>query len=126
VHNEAGVPYGQLRAELAGQAGRGQAYPVFFGSAITGAGIPQLMAAIAEPLPASDGDPDGPLSGSIFKIERGGVRFRLDVDPRLTALLPSAPVRSLQEQLPGLTAGEGVLDTTFGGYEPVHGPFPTR
>jgi ribosomal protection tetracycline resistance protein len=72
VHNEAGVPYGQLRAELAGQAGRGQVYPVFFGSAITGAGIPQLMAGIAELLPASDGDPDGPLSGSIFKIERGG------------------------------------------------------
>ena len=72
VHNEAGVPYGQLRAELAGQTGRGQVYPVFFGSAITGAGIAQLMAGIAELLPASDGDPDGPLSGSIFKIERGG------------------------------------------------------
>jgi ribosomal protection tetracycline resistance protein len=71
VQNEAGVPYDQLRAELAGQTRRGQVYPVFFGSAITGAGIPQLMAGIAELLPASGGDPDGPLSGSIFKIERG-------------------------------------------------------
>jgi ribosomal protection tetracycline resistance protein len=71
VQNEAGVPYDQLRAELAGQTRRGQVYPVFFGSAITGAGIAQLMAGIAELLPASGGDPDGPLSGSIFKIERG-------------------------------------------------------
>ncbi len=71
VRSEAGVPYDQLRAELAGQTRRGQVYPVFFGSAITGAGIAQLMAGIAELLPASGGDPDGPLSGSIFKIERG-------------------------------------------------------
>ena len=71
VHNEAGVPYARLRAELAAQTRRGQVYPVFFGSAITGAGIAPLMAGIAELLPASGGDPDGPLSGSIFKIERG-------------------------------------------------------
>ena len=71
VHNEAGVPYEQLRAELAEQTRRGQVYPVFFGSAITGAGIAPLMAGIAELLPASDGDPDGPLTGRIFKIERG-------------------------------------------------------
>jgi ribosomal protection tetracycline resistance protein len=71
VQTEAGIPYDQLRAELAEQTGRGQVYPAFFGSAITGSGIAQLMAGIAELLPASDGDPDGPLSGSIFKIERG-------------------------------------------------------
>ena len=40
--------------------------------------------------------------------------------------LPSAQVRSLQEQLPGLSGGEGVLDASFGGYEPVHGSFPRR
>jgi ribosomal protection tetracycline resistance protein len=71
VHNEAGVSYARLRAELAAQTRRGQVYPVFFGSAITGAGIAPLMAGIAELLPASDGDPGGALSGSIFKIERG-------------------------------------------------------
>jgi ribosomal protection tetracycline resistance protein len=71
VRSEAGVPYDQLRAELAGQTRRGQVYPVFFGSAITGAGIAQLTAGITELLPGSDGDRDGPLSGSIFKIERG-------------------------------------------------------
>ena len=71
VQDEAGVRYDQLRAELAEQTRRGQVYPVFFGSAITGAGVAPLMAGIAELLPASDGDPDGLLSGSIFKIERG-------------------------------------------------------
>jgi len=71
VQSEAGVPYAQLRTELAAQTRRGQVYPVFFGSAITGAGITQLMAGLAELLPAPGGDPDGPLSGSIFKIERG-------------------------------------------------------
>jgi len=39
----------------------------------------------------------------------------------ITATLPSAQVRALQEQLPGLTGGEGALETSFGGYEPVHG-----
>lgn len=44
----------------------------------------------------------------------------------VTAMLPSAQVRGLQEQLAGLTGGKGVLDTTSGGYEPLHGKFPAR
>ena len=71
VQNEAGVPYHQLRAELREQTARGQVYPVFFGSAVTGAGIAPLMAGIAELLPSSDGEPEAPPSGTIFKIERG-------------------------------------------------------
>jgi ribosomal protection tetracycline resistance protein len=71
VQNEAAVSYERLRVELATQTRRGLVYPVFFGSAITGAGIAELTAGIAELLPASDGDPDGPPSGTIFKIERG-------------------------------------------------------
>jgi ribosomal protection tetracycline resistance protein len=71
VHNKDGIRYGQLRAELTAQTGRGLVHPVFFGSAVTGAGVPQLMAGLGELLPATNGDPGGPLSGSIFKIERG-------------------------------------------------------
>ena len=71
VHNEAGIRYSQLRGELAVQTRRGQVHPVFFGSAITGAGIAPLTAGIASLLPAPGGDPGGPLSGRIFKIERG-------------------------------------------------------
>jgi ribosomal protection tetracycline resistance protein len=66
------VPYGRLRAALAAQTGRGQVHPAFFGSALTGAGVEPLMAGIAELLPASAGDADGPVSGRIFKIERAG------------------------------------------------------
>jgi ribosomal protection tetracycline resistance protein len=71
VQSETGAPCNQLRSELTEQTKRGQIYPVFFGSAVTGAAIPQLMAGIAELLQAPDGDPDGSPSGSIFKIERG-------------------------------------------------------
>ena len=46
-------------------------HPVFFGSAITGAGVESLMSGIGELLPAADRDVDGPVSGRVFKIERG-------------------------------------------------------
>ena len=46
-------------------------HPVFFGSAITGAGVDALIAGIAELLPAAEGDADGPVSGTVFKVERG-------------------------------------------------------
>jgi len=51
--------------------------------------------------------------------------LRGDVSVIVTTL-PSAQVRGLQEQLPGLTGGEGVVETTFGGYQPMHGRFPSR
>jgi ribosomal protection tetracycline resistance protein len=66
-----GIPYERLRRELVAQVARAQVHPVFAGSAITGAGVDALTAGIAELLPAADGDPDGPLSGTVFKIERG-------------------------------------------------------
>ena len=71
VEDESGVPYHRLREGLATQTKRTLVHPVFFGSAITGAGVEPLIAGIAELLPASDGDPDGPVSGAVFKIERG-------------------------------------------------------
>jgi ribosomal protection tetracycline resistance protein len=47
------------------------AHPVFFGSAITGAGVDALVAGITELLPSTDGDVEGPVSGTVFKVERG-------------------------------------------------------
>ena len=66
-----GIPYERLREELAAQTGRAQIHPVFFGSASTGAGVEALMAGITELLPSTAGEPDGPTSGTVFKIERG-------------------------------------------------------
>jgi ribosomal protection tetracycline resistance protein len=61
----------RLRRELAAQTRRGCVYPVFFGSALTGAGVGALMSGIAGLLPAAGRDVSGPVSGRVFKIERG-------------------------------------------------------
>ena len=44
----------------------------------------------------------------------------------LRAVLPVALVRSVQHQLPGISMGEGVLETRFGGYQPVGQDAPRR
>jgi ribosomal protection tetracycline resistance protein len=68
---DAAVPFRQLRAGLAAQCRRGLVHPVFFGSAMTGAGIGPLTEGIAGLLPAAEGDAAGPVSGTVFKVERG-------------------------------------------------------
>jgi ribosomal protection tetracycline resistance protein len=70
VADDAAVSYRQLREALVVQTARARVHPVFCGSAITGAGVEALMAVIAELLPATEYDPDGPLSATVFKIER--------------------------------------------------------
>ncbi|WP_034271652.1 elongation factor G [Actinospica robiniae] len=57
--------------ELARQVADARAYPVYFGSAATGAGVAELTTAIRELLPARSLRPDGPLRGTVFKIDRG-------------------------------------------------------
>ncbi len=64
-------PYARLRRGLAAQTRRALVHPVFFGSARTGAGVDALTAGIAELLPAAEGDAGRPVSGTVFKIERG-------------------------------------------------------
>ncbi|MGH4031608.1 GTP-binding protein [Actinomycetota bacterium Odt1-20B] len=71
VEDAATLSYERLRAALAVQSARAQAHPVYFGSAITGAGVAQLVAGVREFLPGAEGDPDGPVAGTVFKVERG-------------------------------------------------------
>jgi ribosomal protection tetracycline resistance protein len=72
VSGESAVPYRRLRRALAAQTRRMQVHPVFFGSAMTGAGVEPLMSGIAELLPsAAARAAGGPPSGRVFKIERG-------------------------------------------------------
>jgi ribosomal protection tetracycline resistance protein len=40
--------------------------------------------------------------------------------------MPAARVQELRQQLPGITGGEGVVETAFAGYEPVRGRQPAR
>ncbi len=71
VEDETAMSYSHLRAQLAAQTRRALVHPVFFGSAITGTGTDALIAGVRELLPTDTGDADGPVEGTVFKIERG-------------------------------------------------------
>lgn len=71
VNDEASLTPRRLHDELAAQTGRALVYPTFCGSAITGAGVDQLIAGVRSLLPATVGDEHAPLAGTVFKIERG-------------------------------------------------------
>jgi ribosomal protection tetracycline resistance protein len=131
------IPYRRLRVDLAAQTGRGLVHPVFAGSAVTGAGVEALAAGIVDLLPTSAGDADDPVSGTVFKIERGGageklayvrmfagtlrvrdrVRFGRDGEDKVTAI--ALFDHGTAEQAPGVTAGEiakvrGLADVRIG------------
>src|SRR5207247_9309846 len=67
VADKPALPYRRLAPELVAQTKRALVHPVFFGSAMTGAGVDALTAGIAELLPAAAGDVDGSVRGSVFK-----------------------------------------------------------
>jgi ribosomal protection tetracycline resistance protein len=77
VNDEHAVTYRRLRRELATQTKRGLVHPVFFGSAITGAGLAPLTAALVELLPTDAGDATAAVSGRVLKIERGASGERI-------------------------------------------------
>jgi len=124
VEDDADLPYDLLRAALAAQTKRVLLHPVFFGSAVTGAGVESLMTGIGELLPASAGDPAGPVSGTVFKIERGAggekiayvrmfsgtvhtrdrLRFGGDLEDKVTAV--TVFERGPAAQRPSVSAGE--------------------
>lgn len=73
VEGSARLHSSRLRQALVTQTGRALVHPVFFGSAITGAGVDALIAGIAALLPACDPDDadEQDVSGVVFKVERG-------------------------------------------------------
>jgi ribosomal protection tetracycline resistance protein len=68
---EGTVSSARLRTALVDGTRQALVHPVYFGSAITGAGVDALTGGIRDLLPAACGDPDGPVSGTVFKVERG-------------------------------------------------------
>jgi ribosomal protection tetracycline resistance protein len=56
----------ELRAQIAART----IVPVYFGSAITGVGVPELLAGVGEWLPVAEEAPDAPVTGTVFKIAR--------------------------------------------------------
>ncbi len=71
VNDESALTGNRLRDALRAQTARARVHPVFAGSAVTGAGVPELTAGLTGLLPAADGDNAGPPSGQVFTIERG-------------------------------------------------------
>jgi len=71
------APPERVRAALKAQTQQCEAHPVFFGSAITGAGVDDLLRGIAELLPTDSGDPHGQARGAVFKVERDPAGRRL-------------------------------------------------
>ncbi|MGE1127576.1 tetracycline resistance ribosomal protection protein [Bacillus wiedmannii] len=69
VNNEV-VPDAQLRKELEKQIQQANVYPIFFGSAMTGMGVTELLENISALIPDNTSAQDETLSGVVFKIER--------------------------------------------------------
>jgi ribosomal protection tetracycline resistance protein len=64
-------PWRELLRRLGELTAAGRASPVLFGSAITGAGVPDLMRMLPDLLPPPTADAEGALGGLVFAIRRG-------------------------------------------------------
>ena len=59
----------------------------------------------------------------------GGLLEASDADAgraRIVGTIPTGYIADLERQIPGISRGEGVFASEFGGYTDVHGPAPTR
>ena len=74
--------------------------------------------------------PASTASGVVAAIARlhGRVTGQFSANGMSTigAVLPVARVRGLQHQLPSLSMGEGILESRFGGYQPIASDPPRR
>jgi ribosomal protection tetracycline resistance protein len=101
VDDDQSLPYARLRAELAAQTRQALVHPVYFGSAITGAGLDCLTAALAEFLPASCGDTGAAATGAVFKVERGPAGEKVAYVRMFSGTL------HVRQQVPYGAAGDG-------------------
>ena len=86
---------------------------------------------VCEPLADIDLEmPSSTAPGVLGAVGRFGGRvtgqFSANGVSRAAVVMPVARVRTLQHQLPGLSMGEGILESRPGGYQPVGGDNPPR
>ena len=82
------------------------------------------MTRIRVELPTESSAGVGKLLGHLMARVEG--QFSTGEMTTISARVPTANVTEIKQRLPGLTSGQGVLETDFGGYEPVVGPPPER
>jgi ribosomal protection tetracycline resistance protein len=137
VEDQRAVSYRRLRKLLRRQTQQALVHPVFFGSALTGAGVHALMAGVAELLPATRANPGGAISGRVFKIERAAsgervayarlfsgslhIRDRVPYGGRaegrvtaLSAYAPGGPVLRTSASAPEIARVSGLADVRIG------------
>ena len=93
--------------------------------------LKQAGTAVYEPMHRFHLEIPADTSGRCCRCWPGCARFRGAPVMRgslclLEGEIPAAQVHELQQQLPGLTRGEGVLEAAFDRYQPVRGAVPER
>ena len=68
--NEEKMTGEQVISTLTSQIRDAKMYPIFFGSALTGIGVAELLTGVAAFFPVNTSSEDAPLSAVVFKIER--------------------------------------------------------
>ncbi|GCE21793.1 tetracycline resistance protein [Dictyobacter kobayashii] len=68
--NEEAVTPERLTSALTGQVRDARLYPIYFGSAMTGVGVAELLAGVATFFPTNTCLENAPLCGVVFKIEK--------------------------------------------------------
>ncbi|MEU7469023.1 translation factor GTPase family protein [Streptomyces sp. NPDC044984] len=107
----------RLRTALAEQTRRALVHPVYFGSALTGAGVDALLAGVEELLPPAGGDPGGPVSGTVFKVERGPAGEKVAYARMFSGTLrtrdriPFGPAGAAEGRITGISVFDGGTDT---------------
>lgn len=72
-------------------------------------------------------DTYGAVCGALIQARATIEETRVDgATCRLTCVIPTAELRGIEQQLPGLTRGEGGWSSHFAGYRPVPEPIPVR
>ena len=134
LDDDAAISLGRLQAGLAACARGGHVHPLFSGSAITGAGVDALVSGLRDLLPTAGDEAGGPVSGTVFKVERGPagekiayarlfsgtvrvrdrLRFGRDQEGRVTAISvfesgPAVPLACLTAGQIGKLQGLGAI-----------------
>lgn len=68
--NEEDIREDQIKTALRSQIRNARIHPIYFGSAVTGIGVSELLAGVTEWFPLNQPAEEAPLSGTVFKIEK--------------------------------------------------------